>query len=102
MTCPLTLKSRKSLLTRYCNNLNTIAGRYETDTSLREAQPNAKEIIEFTIELKESIRLAMAQIDRLVDALDEIEEPLTVEQEEQAEEYMNKAHNAVEMQKNSP
>uniref|UniRef100_A0A7I4Z4E8 DUF1758 domain-containing protein n=1 Tax=Haemonchus contortus TaxID=6289 RepID=A0A7I4Z4E8_HAECO len=96
MTGPLTLKSRKSLLTRYCNNLDTLAGRYEKDTSLREAQPNAKEIIEFTIELKESIRLVTAQIDLLVDALDKIEEPLTDEQEKQAEEYVNKAHNAVE------
>lgn len=100
MSGPITLRTKKALLTRYCNNLNEIIAQCEEDISLRDTAPNSREssehIFTLILELKATAKLVADQLDAFVNVVEAMGESFSEDQEAQALEYIEKAHHAID------
>ncbi|RCN26414.1 hypothetical protein ANCCAN_27860 [Ancylostoma caninum] len=100
MAGPTSLRSQKALLTRYCNNLNALLEKYAQNQHLgnisfqnavtsQEAQALVYELNATSKLVDQALSSFTIMVDSLIDQLDE-------EQVKQANEYIDKAHLAIE------
>ncbi|KAK6733723.1 hypothetical protein RB195_017467 [Necator americanus] len=96
MCGPITLRTKKALLTRYCNNLNEIIAQYEGDASYDDISPSSREFLEHihtaTLELKATSKLVADQLDAFVNVIEAMGDAFSEDHEAQALEYIEKAH----------
>ncbi|KAL6723659.1 hypothetical protein Aduo_018638 [Ancylostoma duodenale] len=100
MSGPITLRTEKGLLTRYCNNLNEIIAQYEGDVSQGDISPSSREFLEHIhtaiLELKATSKLVADQLDAFVNVIEAMGDALSKDHEAQALEYIEKAHLAID------
>ncbi|KAL6722409.1 hypothetical protein Aduo_019986 [Ancylostoma duodenale] len=65
MSGPITLRTKKGLLTRYCNNLNEIIAQYEGDASQGDISPSSREFLEHIHTAILELKATRSELDTL-------------------------------------
>ncbi|CAJ0601117.1 unnamed protein product [Cylicocyclus nassatus] len=100
MAGPTSLKVAKALLTRYCNNLQRLTEESEKALKTEELKvwnmQQSQEVQRKVMELEANINLVSQSLEKFANVVDTVMESVTEEQEQQVQEYIDKAQTTID------